>query len=188
MVKSTITDIQIADAVTLLLEYIGEDPSREGLKGTPERVGKAFHEMTRGYRQDPVKILSTQFSERSDEIVMLKGIRFTSLCEHHLLPFVGVATVGYLPGERVVGLSKLARLVHAYSKRLQIQERLTTQIAQALLDIVQARGAGVIIEAQHQCMACRGVEQLDAVMVTSAMLGEMRTNAQLRSEFLSLAK
>lgn len=184
--KVTSTDLDCRNGVIHLLNAIGEDPEREGLRETPARFVKALWEMTRGYQQNPAEILATQFSEKCDELILLKGIRFTSLCEHHLLPFVGTATVGYLPSDKVVGLSKLARLVKCFSKRLQIQERLTYQIAEAIMQHCNARGAGVVITAQHQCMACRGVEQLDAEMVTSSMLGFLREDTAARSEFLYL--
>lgn len=174
-------------AIKVLLRHLGEDPTRNGLVDTPHRVVKAFVEMTRGYQEDPAAILSRTFEEASDELVLLKGIRFTSLCEHHMLPFTGIATVGYLPG-KVVGISKLARLVECYAHRLQIQERMTNQIAQAVELHLEAKGVGVILQAHHQCMGCRGVRQPDAEMVTSAMLGVLRDNAAARAEFLQLKK
>ncbi|HMV51704.1 MAG TPA: GTP cyclohydrolase I FolE [Blastocatellia bacterium] len=150
------------------------------------RVVRAFVEMTRGYQDDPAWILSTTFDERSDEIVAVKGIRFTSLCEHHLLPFIGTADVGYLPGARIVGLSKLARLVECFARRLQVQERMTRQIAEAIEQHLGAQGVGVVVRAHHCCMGCRGVRQQDAQMVTSSMLGVFRDRAEVRSEFLKL--
>lgn len=176
------------DAVVRLLSFVGEDPNRDGLLNTPTRVVKALREMTAGYQDDPKQILSTTFEQVFDEMIVLKGIRFHSLCEHHLLPFSGTATVGYLPSDRVVGISKLARLVECFSKRLQIQERLTDQISGAIMEHLAARGAGVVIRAKHHCMGCRGVKQPDTDMVTSSMLGFFRTDAQARAEFFSLAR
>ncbi|HKR62772.1 MAG TPA: GTP cyclohydrolase I FolE [Thermoanaerobaculia bacterium] len=172
-------------AVETLLRLVGEDPERDGLRGTPERVVKAFLEMTAGYDESPAEILSTTFVEHSDELIILRGIDFHSTCEHHLLPFHGVAHVGYLPG-KVVGISKLARLVHCFARRLQIQERMTQQVAQAVETHLEARGVGVIITAHHLCMGCRGVKLPATQLVTSAMLGTLRSNAETRSEFLRL--
>lgn len=175
------------EAVATLLRYIGEDPSREGLADTPARVAKAWLEMTAGYREDPAEILSRTFEESSDELIILSGISFYSTCEHHLLPFYGTACVGYLPG-KVVGISKLARLVNCFAQRLQIQERMTRQIADAIEANLDARGVGVVVRAHHLCMGCRGVRQQDTDMITSAMLGKLRTDATSRSEFLRLCK
>jgi GTP cyclohydrolase I len=175
------------DAVVTLLKYIGEDPERDGLAGTPERVVRAWRELTAGYAEDPADILSRTFEETSDEMIILRGITFHSMCEHHLLPFQGTAAVGYLPG-KVVGISKLARLVHCFARRLQIQERMTRQIADAVQEHLGARGVGVIVRAQHLCMACRGVRQEETEMVTSAMLGTLRSDATSRAEFLRLCQ
>ncbi len=172
-------------AVTTLLRLIGEDPGRNGLRDTPGRVVKALLEMTAGYDESPAGILSTTFAEHSDELIVLRGIDFHSICEHHLLPFQGVAHVGYLPG-KVVGISKLARLVHCFARRLQIQERMTQQIASAVETHLEARGTGVIVTAHHLCMGCRGVKLPATQLVTSAMLGTLRNNAETRSEFLRL--
>lgn len=172
--------------IAVLLKHLGEDPTREGLRDTPARVVRAFREMTAGYHEDPVKILSTSFDATYDEMVVLKDILFTSLCEHHLLPFIGVATVGYIPRDRVVGLSKLARVTLCFARRLQLQERMTTQIANALMDNLHPLGVGVIVRAQHQCMACRGVSLAGATMVTSALYGMMREGT-VREEFLRLS-
>ncbi|MBV8520154.1 MAG: GTP cyclohydrolase I FolE [Acidobacteria bacterium] len=172
-------------AVEALLRHIGEDPERDGLLDTPQRVVKALLEMTTGYDESPAEILSKTFDERSDELIILRGIDFHSICEHHLLPFQGVAHVGYLPG-KVVGISKLARLVHCFAKRLQIQERMTQQIAHAVETHLEARGVGVIVSAHHLCMGCRGVRLPATQLVTSAMLGTLRNNAETRSEFLRL--
>ncbi len=172
--------------VVALLTLIGEDPRRDGLLDTPKRVVKAWREMTSGYQEDPAEILSRTFEEASDELVILRGVTFHSLCEHHLLPFHGSASVGYLPG-KVVGISKLARLVHCFARRLQIQERLTRQIASAVEEQLEARGVGVLVRAHHACMGCRGVRLPDAELVTSAMLGTLRSDAGARAEFLRLS-
>lgn len=176
---------QIArDAVVTLLQHIGEDVTREGLVKTPSRVVKALKEMTVGYGQSPEQILSTTFSSSYDQLVVLEGIEFVSLCEHHMLPFTGVATVGYIPDQRVVGLSKLARLVECYGRRLQIQEQMTNQIVEALDGYLRPKGAGVIIKAHHSCMSCRGVGQKNTTMVTSALRGVLLTEPSAKSEFL----
>lgn len=170
-------------AVKELLQFIGEDPQREGLQKTPQRVAKAFLELTEGYRQNPSEILSTTFTEACDELIVVRDIEFWSLCEHHLLPFHGRATVGYLPKDRIVGLSKLARIVHCFSRRLQVQEKLTTQIANAVMEHLQPQGVGVIIKATHQCMTMRGVKT-PAEMLTSCLLGQFK-DPTTRQEFLS---
>ena len=173
------------EAVMTLLRFIGEEPERDGLRDTPARVVKAWREMTAGYAEDPAEILSRTFEESSDEMIILRGISFYSTCEHHMLPFYGTAVVGYLPG-RVVGISKLARLVECFAKRLQIQERMTRQIAEAVETHLDARGVGVVLRAHHLCMGCRGVRQEETEMVTSSMLGTLRTDATSRAEFLRL--
>lgn len=173
------------EAVATLLRFIGEEPERDGLRDTPARVVRAWREMTAGYAEDPAEILSRTFEESSDELVILRGISFYSTCEHHLLPFYGEASVGYLPG-KVVGISKLARLVECFAKRLQVQERMTRQIADAIERHLEARGVGVVLRAHHLCMGCRGVRQEETEMVTSAMLGTLRTDATSRAEFLKL--
>lgn len=175
------------DAVVRLLEHVGEDPTREGLLATPGRVVRAFTEMTAGYGLDPAEILATVFDEDCDEMVVVTGIRFSSLCEHHLLPFTGTAVVGYVPEGKVVGLSKIPRLVHAFARRLQVQERMTGQIAQALNEVLAPKGVGVVVRAHHSCMGCRGVQQPDAQMVTSSTLGLFRDDPRARAEFLALA-
>ena len=175
------------DAVATLLRFIGEDPDREGLADTPSRVVRAWREMTAGYGEDPAEILSRTFDESSDELIILRGISFYSTCEHHLLPFYGEACVGYLPG-KVVGISKLARLVNCFAQRLQVQERMTRQIADAIEEHLDARGVGVVVRAHHLCMGCRGVRQQETDMVTSSMLGTLRSDATSRSEFLRLCK
>lgn len=172
------------DAVVRLLEWIGEDPSREGLADTPKRVVKAFREMTEGLHRVPADVLGTVFNETSDQMVVVRGIRFSSLCEHHLLPFTGTATVGYVPNGRVIGLSKIPRLVELYAKRPQVQERMTNQIAQALMKHLDPRGVGVVVKAHHSCMGCRGVRQPDAEMVTSCVLGCMKEDPAARNELL----
>lgn len=183
--SGSIDSTAAAAAVETLLQFIGEDPQRDGLAGTPERVVRAWREMTAGYAEDPSEILSRTFDETSDEMVILSGIAFYSTCEHHLLPFYGTASVGYLPG-KVVGISKLARLVNCFARRLQIQERMTKQIAAAIATFLEARGVGVVIQAHHLCMGCRGTRQPATQMITSSMLGTLREDAVSRSEFLRL--
>lgn len=175
------------EAVRTLLEFVGEDPMREGLIDTPRRVAHALQEMTAGLSVDPKAVLGTTFTETCDELVVVTGIEFASLCEHHLLPFTGKATVGYLPGDRVVGLSKIPRLVNAFAARPQLQERLTTQIATTMQEVLSPRGVGVVMRAHHSCMGCRGVRQPNAEMVTSSMLGVVRSCPSLRAELLALA-
>lgn len=174
------------DIVTRLLQFIGEDPSRNGLLETPKRVLKAWKELTIGYAQDHRVILNKAFDQPHDELILLRGIEFHSTCEHHMLPFYGTAAVGYIPTTSVVGISKLARLVDCFARRLQIQERLTRQIADAIVEVLNPSGVGVIIKAKHSCMGCRGVMQSDSDMITSVMLGSLRNNAAARAEFLSL--
>ncbi len=176
------------DAVIRLLEHIGEDPHRDGLLDTPKRVVKAYREMTEGYAVDVAALLATVFDERSDEMVVVSGIEFVSLCEHHLLPFVGEATVAYIPDTKVVGLSKIARLVDAFARRLQVQERMTTQIADAMEQHLAPRGVGVVVRARHACMGCRGVRKPGASMTTSALSGFMKDDPMARAEFLALAR
>ncbi len=170
-----------------IISRIGEDPDREGLRSTPLRYAKAMRFLTSGYHQDAAKILtSAQFSVCYDEMVVVKDIELFSLCEHHLLPFFGKAHVAYIPEKKVVGLSKIPRLVNMFSRRLQIQERLTSQIAKSIWEHLQPQGVGVIIEARHLCMVMRGVEKQHSQTVTSAMLGTFREQKQTRDEFLSL--
>ncbi len=177
----------IAELIRQMLVQLGEDPKREGLERTPERFEKALRFLTSGYRQSPEKLLNgAMFSVCYDEMVVVKDIEVYSLCEHHLLPFFGKCHVAYLPNKKVVGLSKVARLVNMYARRLQIQERLTSQIAQTINEQLKPQGVGVIIEARHLCMVMRGVEKQHSAAVTSAMLGAFRTNKQTRDEFLSL--
>jgi GTP cyclohydrolase IA len=175
-------------AVRTLLLWAGEDPGREGLRGTPGRVVRSYEEFFAGYKVDPVALLERTFEETDgyDEIVLLRDIRLESYCEHHMVPIVGHAHVAYLPHRRVVGISKLARVVDAYAKRLQIQEKLTAQIANTINDVLQPRGVAVIIEAQHQCMTTRGVHKAGVAMVTSHMLGAFRDDPSTRRELLSM--
>ena len=175
------------EAVRLLLEQLGEDPDREGLQRTPERVAKALRFLTGGYRMNVREILNGALYEVCyDEMVIVKDIEVFSLCEHHLLPFYGKAHVAYLPDKKVIGLSKIPRLVDMYARRLQIQERLTSQIAQTIQEAIEPRGVGVVIEARHFCMMMRGVEKQHSQAISSAMLGVFRTGKQTRDEFLSL--
>jgi GTP cyclohydrolase IA len=179
----------IAGLIRQMIVELGEDPDREGLRRTPERFEKALRYLTSGYRQDPEKILNgAMFSVTYDEMVVVKDIEVYSLCEHHLLPFFGKCHVAYIPNKKVVGLSKVARLVNMYARRLQIQERLTSQIAQTLEDRLSPQGVGVIIEARHLCMVMRGVEKQNSAAMTSAMLGVFRESKQTRDEFLSLIR
>src|SRR5271155_5365334 len=177
----------IADLIRRMLVLIGEDPNREGLRRTPERFEKALKYLTSGYRTDPDKLLNgAMFSVCYDQMVVVKDIELYSLCEHHLLPFFGKCHVAYIPTKKVVGLSKIARLVNMFARRLQIQERLTSQIANAIQEQLHPQGVGVILEARHLCMVMRGVEKQNSTTTTSAMLGDFRENKQTRDEFLSL--
>ena len=178
------------EAVRTLLRWAGDDPSREGLRGTPERVARAYEEFFAGYWEDPVELLRRTFEEVEgyDEIVLLKDIRVESHCEHHMVPILGKAHIGYLPDTRVVGISKLARVLEVFAKRFQIQEKLTAQVARAIQEVLKPRGVAVIIEANHQCMSTRGVHKAGVSMVTSQMLGVFRDNPTTRKEFLDLVK
>lgn len=181
--------LTIADHVREIIRLIGEDSDREGLRKTPERFEKAFKFLTSGYNQNMDTVLNgATFSVCYDEMVIVKDIEFFSLCEHHLLPFFGKAHVAYLPEKKVLGLSKVARLVNMFARRLQIQERMTSQIAKAIEEKIAPHGVGVIIEARHLCMQMRGVEKQHGQAVTSAMLGSFRHNKQTRDEFLSLVR
>ncbi len=179
---------QALAAVRTLIRWAGDDPAREGLSGTPERVVKSYDDFYGGYRIDPVELLKRTFEEIEgyDELVLLRDIRFESHCEHHMVPIIGVAHVAYLPNNRVVGISKLARVVEAYARRLQIQEKMTSQVANTISDVLQPKGVGVVIEAAHQCMTTRGIHKSGVSMVTSRMLGAFRSDARTRREFLSL--
>ena len=175
-------------AVRTLLRWAGDDPTREGLLGTPGRVARAFEEWFAGYDRDPVDYLQRTFEEveNYDEMVVLRDIRFESHCEHHLAPIIGRAHIGYLPSGRVVGISKLARVVELYAKRLQIQEKMTAQIANSIAEVLRPEGVAVVLEASHQCMTTRGVHKSGVTMVTSRMLGAFRDNPSTRREFLTL--
>lgn len=175
-------------AVRTLLRWAGDDPTRDGLIETPKRVAKAFEEYFRGYKDDPEAILQKTFEETEgyDEMIVLRGIRFESHCEHHLAPIIGRAWVGYIPNGRVVGISKLARVVDAYAKRLQIQEKMTAQIANAIESALNPQGVAVVIKAEHHCMTTRGIHKPGTDMVTSRMLGIFRDSAITRQEFLSM--
>ncbi|HWB77961.1 MAG TPA: GTP cyclohydrolase I FolE [Nannocystaceae bacterium] len=175
-------------AVRTLIRWAGDNPDREGLLGTPDRVVRSYEEFFAGYADDPVEILGRTFEEINgyDEVVILKDIPFESHCEHHMVPIVGKAHIGYLPDKRVVGISKLARVVEVFSRRLQIQEKMTAQIAQTILETLQPRGVAVVIEATHECMTTRGVHRPGVGMVTSQMLGVFRDDASTRREFLAL--
>ena len=177
---------RIEQAVRSILTEIGEDPDREGLRRTPERIHWMYHELTAGYHVDPDRLINgAVFAVDYSEMVVVKGIEFYSLCEHHLLPFFGTAAVGYLPRERVIGLSKIPRIVEMYARRLQVQERLTQQVADFLMERIDPYGVGVVIEAQHLCTAMRGVRKGGATMVTSAVLGQFRRSQRSRDEFLA---
>jgi len=176
------------DAVTRLLQYIGEDVHRDGLIDTPSRVTRALKEMTCGYAMDPQEILRKAFRVGYDELIVEKNIKFCSLCEHHMLPFSGRCTIGYIPKGKVIGASKLARLVECYARRLQLQERMTQQIAQAIEKHAECRGVGVVVSAHHMCMGGRGVEQDESLFETSCLLGVLRSDASARQEFLTFCK
>ena len=185
---SDVSRDEVEAAVRKLIQWIGEDPDREGLVDTPKRVVKAFEEFFSGYKTDPTEFLERTFEETDgyDEMIVLRDIAFVSRCEHHILPVVGKAHVAYLPDKRVVGISKLARVVEAFARRLQIQERMTAQIANAIEAALQPRGIAVVIEAEHQCMTTRGVMKPGVSMVTSRMLGAFRDDAKTRLEFESI--
>jgi len=176
------------EAVRTLIRWAGDNPDREGLLGTPDRVARSYEEFFAGYQDDPAEILARTFEEVEgyDEVVMLRDIRMESYCEHHMVPIIGRVHIGYLPDKRVVGISKLARVVDAYAKRLQIQEKLTAQIANTVQEVLQPRGVAVVIEAAHQCMTTRGVHKSGVDMVTSRMLGAFRDNGETRREFLTM--
>lgn len=184
------TQHEAEEAVRTLLLWTGDNPDREGLLDTPKRVVKAYTEFFKGYGEDAKSILSRTFSEAEgyDEIITLKDVPFESHCEHHMVPFTGKVHIGYLPNKRVVGISKLARIVDVYAKRLQIQEKLTAQIATTINEVLQPKGVAVIVEATHQCMTTRGVHKDNVVMQTSKMLGRFRSDDRTRNEFMQLIK
>jgi GTP cyclohydrolase I len=176
---------RIAAAVREILLAIGENPDREGLRETPERVARMYEEMFSGLRQDPALVLRKTFAEKYDEMVLVKNIGFESMCEHHLLPFLGKAHIAYVPNGRIVGLSKLARIVEILSRRPQVQERMTEELADLVMQELDARGVGVVVEASHTCMAIRGIRKADSVCTTSALRGVFLTNQSTRSEFMA---
>lgn len=177
------------DQVRTILEMLGEDPNRQGLQRTPERVEKSLKELTRGYNMNVAEVVGRGvFEEDVSEMVLVKSIEFYSMCEHHMLPFFGHAHVGYIPDGRIIGLSKIPRIVDMFARRLQVQERLTTQIAEALSDILAPKGVGVVVSAAHLCMMARGVQTQGSHTVSSCMLGDFREDARTRSEFLDLVR
>ena len=186
--RRTPTEQEAEEAVRVLLRWAGDDPAREGLIDTPRRVVRSFNEFFAGYKEDPAALLERTFEETDgyDEIVLLRDIRVESHCEHHMRPIIGHAHVAYLPGNRVVGISKLARVVDAFSKRLQIQEKMTAQIANVIQDVLQPRGVAVVIEAAHECMTTRGVHKTGVTMMTSRMLGAFRDDPSTRRELMAL--
>lgn len=182
-------DTPFRGAVASMLRELDPDPAREGLRDTPRRVEKAFRFYTSGYAQDPKKVIGDAlFEAETDEMVVVRNIELYSLCEHHLAPFFGKAHVAYIPGKKIVGLSKIARVVEIYARRLQVQERLTMQVAEALQEVLEPRGVGVVIEASHLCMMMRGVEKQNSSTVTSCLLGSFRKDERTRSEFLKLVR
>ena len=184
------TEDEALAAVRTLIEWAGDDPDREGLLDTPRRVVKAYRELFSGYESDPRAYLERTFEEVGgyDELVLLRDIRVVSFCEHHMLPFLGRAHVGYLPNDRVVGISKLARVVHGFARRLQIQEKLTAEIAEAIQDILKPKGVGVVIVSEHSCMTMRGVNTPGSRLTTSTLLGEVRDDPRTRAEFFDLVR
>ena len=176
------------EAIRTLLLWAGEDPRREGLVDTPKRVVSAYEDWFRGYKEDPVRFLRRTFEEVDgyDEMIVLRDIAFESHCEHHMAPIIGHAHVGYLPNNKVVGISKLARVVEAFARRFQVQEKMTAQIANCIQDVLQPKGVAVVVEAKHQCMTTRGVHKTDVSMVTSQMIGGFRSDARTRAEFLRM--
>lgn len=178
------------EAVHTLLRWAGEDPSREGLADTPRRVALAYEDWFSGYKEDPVRFLQRTFEEVDgyDEMIVLRDIAFESHCEHHMAPIIGKAHVGYLPNNKVVGISKLARVVDAFARRFQVQEKMTAQIANCIQDVLKPKGVGVVIDASHQCMTTRGIHKSDVSMVTSQMLGSFRKDARTRDEFLRMIR
>ena len=190
MKDQTVSQTEAEAAVRTLLRWAGDDPDREGLLDTPARVARSYRELFGGYEVDPREYLERTFEEVGgyDELVVLKDIRFVSFCEHHMLPVVGRAHVGYLPTDRVVGISKLARVVHGFARRLQIQEKMTSEIANAIQEVLRPQGVGVVIEAEHSCMTLRGVNTAGASLSTSCLMGVVRDDARTREEFLRLVR
>jgi GTP cyclohydrolase I len=179
----------LEEHVREVLRAIGEQPDREGLQKTPERVARALAFLSKGYGEDPTAILnSALFTEEYSEMIVLKDLDFFSLCEHHLLPFFGKAHVAYIPNRRILGLSKIARLFEVFARRLQVQERLTTQVATSLMEAIEPQGVGVVVEAEHLCMRMRGVEKQNSIVVTSCMLGSFRSRQETREEFTTLIR
>jgi GTP cyclohydrolase I len=177
------------DAIRKILEFVGEDPDREGLQKTPARVKESFSFLTEGYRQDPRALIEhSVYSDKHEEMVLVRDIPIYSLCEHHLLPFFGTAHVGYIPNDKIVGISKIARMVDLFARRFQVQERLTNQIAETLMETLKPKGVAVIIDAEHLCMQMRGVQKRGTSVVTSAMLGAFRKRPETRAEFMNLIK
>jgi GTP cyclohydrolase I len=179
---------QAEEAVSTLLRWAGEDPQREGLVDTPKRVAKAYEDWFSGYKDDPVRYLRRTFEEVDgyDELIVLRDIEFESHCEHHMAPIIGKAHIGYLPDTKVVGISKLARVVEAFARRFQVQEKMTAQIANCIEDVLKPKGVGVVVEAVHQCMTTRGIHKSNVSMVTSQMVGAFRKDARTRAEFLRM--
>jgi GTP cyclohydrolase I len=186
--QAGVDQARVQRLISELLAAVGEDPAREGLRETPDRIARMYEEVFSGLNDDPVAVLSVSFEEGHDEMVILREIPFYSMCEHHLLPFHGQAHVGYLPDGRIVGLSKIARAVEIFARRPQVQERLTSQIADCIEDVLGAKGVGVVIEAEHLCMTMRGVRKPGSTMVTSAMRGRFRSDSNTRQEFLGLIR
>ncbi|MBI2261310.1 MAG: GTP cyclohydrolase I FolE [Caulobacterales bacterium] len=190
MTDETVTQSEAEAAVRTLIRWAGDDPDREGVLDTPARVARSYRELYAGYEVDPREYLERTFEEVGgyDELVVLKDIRFVSFCEHHMLPVVGRAHVGYLPTDRVVGISKLARVVHGFARRLQIQEKMTSEIARAIQEVLRPQGVGVVVEAEHSCMTLRGVNTAGSSLTTSHLSGVIRDDARTREEFLRLVR
>ncbi len=190
MTDQTVSQSEAEAAVRTLIRWAGDDPDREGVLETPARVARSYRELFAGYETDPREYLERTFQEVGgyDELVVLKDIRFVSFCEHHMLPVVGRAHVGYLPTDRVVGISKLARVVHGFARRLQIQEKMTSEIARAIQEVLRPQGVGVVVEAEHSCMTLRGVNTAGSSLTTSHLSGVIRDDARTREEFLRLVR
>jgi len=186
MAKIKINQAKIEKAVKEILLALGENPNREGLKLTPKRVANMYAELLSGPSENPKEFVKSIFREKCDEVVLLRDIRFSSFCEHHLMPFIGKAHIAYLPGDFVIGVSKLARIVDSFAKRLQVQERLTSQIADFLIDTLKPQGVAVVLEASHSCMTIRGIKKPGSVMVTSALRGIFKKDPRSRAEVMSL--